>query len=65
MAFFDTFISSVNESVTRGMTSPVERGPHAMGRSHARFIYLFAFIDDAPHYHRITKVLVLWCIDLR
>lgn len=54
MAFFDTSISSVNESVTRGMTFPVEYGPLTMGRSHACFIYLFAFIDDARHYRRIT-----------
>lgn len=51
MAFFDTSISSVNESVTCGMTFPVEYGPLTIGRSH---IYLFAFIDDVPHYHRIT-----------
>lgn len=49
MAFFDTSISSVNESITSWMTLHVQYGPLTMGPPHAYFIYLYGFIDEAPY----------------
>lgn len=62
MALFGTSISSLNESITSWMTFHTQYGPHTVGRPHAYFIYLCGVIDDTPH-SRITKVLVLYCID--